>query len=51
MSNEDKVKKQCLLGRTPDEHMHCNPAAFRDYDRICQDAALLLERAIGDWNK
>lgn len=22
-----------------------------DCDRICQDAAILLERAIGDWNK
>lgn len=29
MSNEDKVKKQCLLGRTPDEHMRCHPAACR----------------------
>ena len=38
MSNEDKAKKKCLLGRTPDEHMRCHPA-------------LLLERAVGDWNK
>lgn len=29
MSNEDKVKKPCLLGRTPDEHTRCSPAACR----------------------